>query len=1472
MALCLVGTSQAQTYCPSDGGSGNTFNIARVQFADLDNVSGDNNGYADFSALSATVQPGSSNGITVDPNGPFFLRYRWNAWIDWNNDGTFGAGELVFQSTGFGTESGSISVPAGVSPGAKRMRVNMSAFTYRGACANYSTGEVEDYTVNVVAPCDAAAGTITAVKPDLCLSGSEVTLDASADGNAVVPAGYQVVYVLTSGPGLVIQQASATPTFTVSTGGSYTVHTLVYDPSTLDLSVVVPGVTTGFDVNSLLIQGGGAICASLDVAGAAFNVSDPNAGTLSGGADVCSNGSAVLTATANGDAYVPAGYSQAYVLTSGAGLVIEQLGAAPEFTVTGGGLYTIHSFVFPTGLDLSVVVPGVTTGFDVNGLLVQGGGSLCASLDVAGAAFNVSDPNAGTLSGGADVCSNGSAVLTATANGDANVPAGYSQAYVLTSGAGLVIEQLGAAPEFTVTGGGLYTIHSFVFPTGLDLSVVVPGVTTGFDVNGLLVQGGGSLCASLDVAGAAFNVSDPNAGTLSGGADVCSNGSAVLTATANGDANVPAGYSQAYVLISGAGLVIEQLGAAPEFTVTGGGLYTIHSFVFPTGLDLSVVVPGVTTGFDVNGLLVQGGGGLCASLDVAGAAFNVSDPNAGTLSGGADVCSNGSAVLTATANGDAYVPAGYSQAYVLTSGAGLVIEQLGAAPEFTVTGGGLYTIHSFVFPTGLDLSVVVPGVTTGFDVNGLLVQGGGSLCASLDVAGAAFNVSDPNAGTLSGGADVCSNGSAVLTATANGDANVPAGYSQAYVLTSGAGLVIEQLGAAPEFTVTGGGLYTIHSFVFPTGLDLSVVVPGVTTGFDVNGLLVQGGGSLCASLDVAGAAFNVSDPNAGTLSGGADVCSNGSAVLTATANGDAYVPAGYSQAYVLTSGAGLVIEQLGATPEFTVTGGGLYTIHSFVFPTGLDLSVVVPGVTTGFDVNGLLVQGGGSLCASLDVAGAAFNVSDPNAGTLTANSFETCLENGSATISATANGDANVPAGYSQAYVLTSGAGLVIEQLGATPEFTVTTAGLYTIHSFVFPTGLDLSVVVPGVTTGFDVNGLLVQGGGSLCASLDVAGAPVQVIACEPVCEASAGTITASSVDCLGDAPVTLNGLPNNDAVVPAGYQVVYVLTEGAGLVIVNAGADPSFEVNAPGLYTIHTLVYDPATLDLSIVVPGVTTGFDVNGLLIQGGGTICASLDVAGAQFEVTKCVEECTAQAGDIAPEDFIVCRVGGQATVTGVPAGNALVPAGYQTLYVLTRGQGLVINAVNTAPTFTVSQLGLYRIHTLVYDPATLDLSGVQFGVTTGFDVNGLLQQGGGEICASLDVQGAPFLVVGPILCSFFDLFRGNSEAGLADIERVTGGLDGNFLKAIEEDAPFGDLTTYPNPTRDLLNVDINVYMEGRVEVAVMNMLGQEARPTTSLTVATGANRTTIDVSDLRAGTYFIRLTAGDKVVTQQFVKMD
>ncbi|MEX1132526.1 MAG: GEVED domain-containing protein, partial [Flavobacteriales bacterium] len=620
-------------------------------------------------------------------------------------------------------------------------------------------------------------------------------------------------------------------------------------------------------------------------------------------------------------------------------------------------------------------------------------------------------------------------------------------------------------------------------------------------------------------------------------------------------------------------------------------------------------------------------------------------------------------------------------------------------------------------------------------------------------------VCEADAGTLSGGSIVClENGEATLTATADGNANVPAGYSTVYVLTEGAGLVIVQAGATPEFVVDAEGDYTIHTLVYdPATLDLGIVEFGVTTGFDVNGLLIQGGGEICASLDVAGAAYTVEicpepcDADAGTLSGGTIVClENDEATLTATADGNAVVPAGYSTVYVLTEGAGLVIVQAGATPEFVVDAEGDFTIHTLVYdPATLDLGIVEFGVTTGFDVNGLLIQGGGEICASLDVAGTAFEVLDctglclVDAGTLSGGGT-VCFEDGAATLTATPDGNAVVLNGYSTVYVLTEGAGLVIVQAGAAPEFIVDAEGDYTIHTLVYdPTTLDLGIVEFGVTTGFDVNGLLIQGGGEICASLDVAGAAYTVEICPEPCLADAGTLSGGDTVCLVDDEATLTATADGNANVPAGYSTVYVLTEGAGLVIVQAGAAPEFIVDAEGDYTIHTLVYDPTTLDLGIVEFGVTTGFDVNGLLIQGGGEICASLDVAGAAYTVEVCVVPCDADAGTL-DGGANVCFENNEATLTATADGNAVVPAGYSTVYVLTQGAGLVIVQTAATPEFVVGALGIYTIHTLVYDAATLDLGIVVPGVTTGFDVNGLLIQGGGDICASLDVAGAEFNV--------------------------------------------------------------------------------------------------------------------------------
>ncbi len=121
-------------------------------------------------------------------------------------------------------------------------------------------------TVKSQAPCLASAGSLTA-NP---IVGFDIS--ATPVGVPIAPAGFEVLYVLTSGPSFTIEAVSTSPSFVVSDAGLFTIHTLVHDPTTLDLSTIQIGVTTGIEVNDLLIAGGGTICAALDLAGAAFVV------------------------------------------------------------------------------------------------------------------------------------------------------------------------------------------------------------------------------------------------------------------------------------------------------------------------------------------------------------------------------------------------------------------------------------------------------------------------------------------------------------------------------------------------------------------------------------------------------------------------------------------------------------------------------------------------------------------------------------------------------------------------------------------------------------------------------------------------------------------------------------------------------------------------------------------------------------------------------------------------------------------------------------------------------------------------------------------------------------------------------------------------------------------------------------------------------------------------------------------------
>ncbi len=348
------------------------------------------------------------------------------------------------------------------------------------------------------------------------------------------------------------------------------------------------------------------------------------------------------------------------------------------------------------------------------------------------------------------------------------------------------------------------------------------------------------------------------------------------------------------------------------------------------------------------------------------------------------------------------------------------------------------------------------------------------------------------------------------------------------------------------------------------------------------------------------------------------------------------------------------------------------------------------------------------------------------------------------------------------------------------------------------------------------------QGGGSICAALDVAGAPITVEECG--CDADAGTLTADDdVVCLDGGSADISASVATSPTVPSGYAVYYVLTDADNnLTVVNASPSSTFTVGASGNYIIHTLVYDPNTLD-----PASALGLEaavVNSLLVQGGGTICAALDLVGAPITVEG------PDAGSLIADASLVCLVGGSATISATENAAPEVPAGYQVLYVLTDADNnLEILDAGATPQFTVSEEGNYIIHTLVYDPNTLDPS-TAIGLPAGA-VNGLLVQGGGSICAALDLAGAPISVS---LCT-----------GIRELTAES-------------------LQVYPNPSQGDFVIELSGVDAEDTQILVLDMTGREIHSET-VTVVDGF-RKEMNLA-VAKGTYILQIISNEFVISRK-----
>ena len=137
-------------YCTPEHISTEYEYIRRVKLNTINNWTGDDDGYGDYTHLSTTLNAGQGYQIRLRPGfqNASYVEF-WRVYIDFDQDGEFEGHEKVYQGRGRFEKVGHVYIPSWARAGETRMRVIMRYGGYAHPCSDGFEGEIEDYTVNI---------------------------------------------------------------------------------------------------------------------------------------------------------------------------------------------------------------------------------------------------------------------------------------------------------------------------------------------------------------------------------------------------------------------------------------------------------------------------------------------------------------------------------------------------------------------------------------------------------------------------------------------------------------------------------------------------------------------------------------------------------------------------------------------------------------------------------------------------------------------------------------------------------------------------------------------------------------------------------------------------------------------------------------------------------------------------------------------------------------------------------------------------------------------------------------------------------------------------------------------------------------------------------------------------------------------------------------------------------------------------
>ncbi len=210
------------TYCYAYSSNTDYEWINSVSINTINNTSGANWGYGNYTNLSTSLEQGQSYLLTLNPGfAESSFAEHWRVWIDFNQDDSFNnTSELVYDS-GFATlgqVQSFINIPATAFTGNTRMRVAMkwidTGDIAPSACGAINYGEVEDYTINITSGTFECTGPFISLNSNPTACGGNTGQISSTISGGTPPYNYQ--WSNGSGTSTILALGAGTYTVTIT--------------------------------------------------------------------------------------------------------------------------------------------------------------------------------------------------------------------------------------------------------------------------------------------------------------------------------------------------------------------------------------------------------------------------------------------------------------------------------------------------------------------------------------------------------------------------------------------------------------------------------------------------------------------------------------------------------------------------------------------------------------------------------------------------------------------------------------------------------------------------------------------------------------------------------------------------------------------------------------------------------------------------------------------------------------------------------------------------------------------------------------------------------------------------------------------------------------------------------------------------------------------------------------------------------